>query len=188
MNGEVPVPEITTQEEAPIEKPQVEIQSVEAPLPPLPVKEVESPETILLKRVRAAFDTFDQQNNSTCDVREIGTILRSLGIYPTLEQLHGWMEEDEPSGFVTWERFSKVTIRILSGTYPVKSDEETLFRAFLTLDTDKKGYLLPEELKKSLTSQGEVFTEEEIEEMLAACTDPAENKIYYEDYITILAK
>lgn len=66
MNGEVPVPEITTQE-VPIEKPQVEIQSVEAPLPPLPVKEVESPETILLRRVRAAFDTFDQQNNSTCD-------------------------------------------------------------------------------------------------------------------------
>jgi hypothetical protein len=55
-----------------------------------------------LKILNKAFDTFDQQNNGTVDgkplfydskVREIGTILRSLGIYPSLEQLHLWVTE-----------------------------------------------------------------------------------------------
>ncbi|KAJ2999954.1 Dynein regulatory complex protein 8 [Globomyces sp. JEL0801] len=112
-------------------------------------------------------------------VREIGTILRSIGIYPTLEQLHQWvtqMEEDEPTGYITKEKFNAVCTSIMSSKYPEKDDEETLYRAFQALDIEKKGYLLPDDLKRYMTSQGEVFTTEEIEEMLAACTDPTENK------------
>lgn len=98
------------------------------------------------------------------------------------------MEEDEPSGYIIFSRFRETALKILSTNYPVQGDEETLFRAFQALDTEKKGFLLPEELRKYMTSMGEVFTVEEIDEMLAACTDPSENKIHYEDYAQIIAK
>lgn len=98
------------------------------------------------------------------------------------------MEEDEPSGYITFAKFRETTLNIMSTTYPVQGDEESLFRAFQALDTEKKGYLLPEELRKYMTTMGEVFTKEEVDEMLAACTDPTENKIYYDDYAQILAK
>ncbi|KAL2917259.1 hypothetical protein HK105_203324 [Polyrhizophydium stewartii] len=142
----------------------------------------------LLKKIKRAFETFDLQNNSTCDVREVGTIIRSLNIYPSEEQLHGWikeMEEDEPTGYITFQKFSKTALRILSSNAHVRDDDEKLFRAFQILDAEKRGYLLPDELRSFMTSHGEPFSHEEIEEMLTACTDPAENKVYYEDYIAL---
>lgn len=98
------------------------------------------------------------------------------------------MEEDEPSGYIVYSRFKETTLKILSTAYPIQSDEETLFRAFKTLDTEKKGFLLPDELRKYMATMGESFTKDEVDEMLAACTDPVENKIFYEDYAQILAK
>jgi Ca2+-binding EF-hand superfamily protein len=125
--------------------------------------------TLVHKKIRSAFDTFDQKNNESVDIREIGTILRSLGICPTLEQLHQWvteMEEEEPTGYVTWIKFSKVAFAILNGKYPKRADEESLYQAFRTLDAEKKGFLVPDDLKKYMVTQGEVFTAEEIDEML----------------------
>jgi calmodulin len=98
------------------------------------------------------------------------------------------MEEDEPSGYITWLSFQTITTQILSGKYPVKDDEETLFRAFQVLDTEKKGYLMPDDLRKFMTTMGEPFSNDEIEEMLAACKDQTENKVYYDDFVQLLNK
>ena len=35
------------------------------------------------QRIEEAFDVFDHEQNKTVDVREVGTIVRSLGCYPT---------------------------------------------------------------------------------------------------------
>ena len=49
-----------------------------------------------------------------CDVREIGTILRSLSIFPDDEkQLLKWIseiEEEEPSDFIAYEKFESLVI------------------------------------------------------------------------------
>jgi Ca2+-binding EF-hand superfamily protein len=98
------------------------------------------------------------------------------------------METEEPTGYIPWDNFCRVVTEIMSGKYPAKDDEESLFRAFQMLDADKKGFLTPDELKRFMTMDGEPFTKEEMDEMLAACTDPTDNRIYYEDYVAILAK
>ena len=48
---------------------------------------------IYLKKIKKAFDVFDQQGNETCDAREVGSILRSLNIYPSQEQLANIIKE-----------------------------------------------------------------------------------------------
>lgn len=55
------------------------------------------------------------------------------------------------------------------------------------LDKDKKGFLMPEDLQNILTTDGEIFGAEEMEEMLTACVDPIDGRIYYEDYANTLA-
>jgi calmodulin len=77
------------------------------------------------------------------------------------------METEEPTGYILWDNFNKVTSQIITGIIPIKDDEESLFRAFQALDTEKKGFLLPEELRNYMVTQGEPFTKEEIDEMLA---------------------
>ena len=87
------------------------------------------------------------------------------------------MEEDEPTGYVTFKNLSSTLLRIMlliKGftlnlgliRLPVRDDDEKLFRAFQVLDTEKRGYLLPEELKDALMNYGEVFLPEEMDEML----------------------
>lgn len=53
----------------------------------------------------------------------------------------------------------------------------------MILDKEKKGYLEPKELTKYMMHEGEVFTQEEMDEMLTAHTDQKDNVIYYKDII-----
>lgn len=98
------------------------------------------------------------------------------------------MSEDEPSEYITYSKFAKVAIRVINQGLMQRSSEDTLSRAFKRLDTENKGFLLPDELRNFLTTQGQAFSNEEIEEMLTACTDSVENKIFYHDYAIVLSQ
>jgi Ca2+-binding EF-hand superfamily protein len=48
--------------------------------------------------------------------REVGTIIRSLGCYPSEAELGDMLtevEEEEPTGFVRWEKFQPMMVRVL---------------------------------------------------------------------------
>ena len=49
-----------------------------------------------------------------------------------------------------------------------------------------KNHLTRDELAKFLTEEGEPFSSEEIEEMMAAALDPQKGVVNYRDYIQIL--
>ncbi|CAD2217800.1 hypothetical protein AGDE_01013 [Angomonas deanei] len=73
---------------------------------------------------------------------------------------------------------------------PISVQRNTLdevYRAFKAIDKDNKGYLEPEELKAAMTSEGERFTEDEMEEMLQALVDPETGRLIYEDIAGILS-
>jgi hypothetical protein len=63
---------------------------------------------------------------------------------------------------------------------------EKLLKAFLTLDQDGKGYLTKEFLSKIMMEEGEPFTHEELDEMMAAAIDGETGNIPYEYYINHL--
>jgi calmodulin len=44
---------------------------------------------------------------------QVGTIIRSLNIYPTEKQLQRWIheiEEEEPTGFIVYEKFEALVL------------------------------------------------------------------------------
>lgn len=45
-----------------------------------------------LCRIEEAFDVFDHEQNKTVDVREVGTIIRSLGCYPNEAELQDMIQ------------------------------------------------------------------------------------------------
>merc|ERR1712139_123866 len=112
------------------------------------------------KRIKDAFKVFDEENNDIADVREVGTIMRSLGINPTEKELHGMlaqMEEDEPTGFVKYEKFEPVVVKAMEDNEIPTDSEEDIIRAFRALDTDGKGYLTTEELRELMTKKRGAF-------------------------------
>lgn len=141
------------------------------------------------KKIREAFEVFDHEGNNTVDVREIGTIIRSLGCCPSEGELHDLIaevEDEEPTGYIRFEKFIPVMTDILLERRYRPIPEETLLRAFEALDPGKRGFLTKEELIKYMTEEGEPFSQEEMEEMLSAAIDPESNSIQYKDYIPMM--
>ncbi|XP_014635084.1 PREDICTED: EF-hand calcium-binding domain-containing protein 2 [Ceratotherium simum simum] len=141
------------------------------------------------KKIKEAFEVFDHESNNTVDVREIGTIIRSLGCCPSegeLQDLIAEVEEEEPTGYIRFEKFLPVMTKVLLERRYRPIPEDTLLRAFEVLDPAKRGFLSKEELIKYMTEEGEPFSQEEMEEMLSAAIDPEANSIHYKDYITMM--
>lgn len=139
------------------------------------------------RRIREAFEVFDHESNNTVDVREIGTIIRSLGCCPSERELHDLIaevEEEEPTGYIRYEKFLPVMTQVLVEKRYRLIPEDVLLQAFEVLDPGKLGFIPKEELIKFMTEEGEPFSQEEMEEMLSAAIAPESNSIYYKDYIT----
>ncbi|KAI8842106.1 hypothetical protein BC829DRAFT_304660 [Chytridium lagenaria] len=64
------------------------------------------------------------------------------------------MEEEEPTGYVRYDRFLPVALSVCQSEECGPSDEERIFRAFQTLDIERKGYLTPDELRRFLMTDG----------------------------------
>ncbi|XP_032098091.1 dynein regulatory complex protein 8 isoform X5 [Sapajus apella] len=111
------------------------------------------------KKIKEAFEVFDHESNNTVDVREIGTIIRSLGCCPSEGELHDLiaeLEEEEPTGYIRFEKFLPVMTEILLERRYRPIPEDVLLRAFEVLDTAKRGFLTKDELIKYMTEEGSV--------------------------------
>lgn len=60
------------------------------------------------------------------------------------------------------------------------------FTSLQVLDKDKKGHLVPEDLKQLMMEEEERFRQEEMDEMLQAAVDPDKGVILYRDYVTLM--
>merc|ERR1712179_625333 len=141
------------------------------------------------KRVTDAFDIFDNENNKTVDVREVGTIIRSLGCCPTENELHDMLTliEEDATGYIRFEKFLPMMTKVLMERRYKPMPEDQILKAFQVLDTDMKGYLTVEELTKYMTEEGEPFAQEEMEEMISAAVDPEKKTVLYKDYASVMA-
>ncbi|EUB64618.1 EF-hand calcium-binding domain-containing protein [Echinococcus granulosus] len=67
-------------------------------------------------KIFEAFDLFDHERNKTVDSRELGTIVRSLGLCPSeadLVKLTAKLENSPPNGCINYETFLPVIGQIL---------------------------------------------------------------------------
>mmetsp|Transcript_50086 Transcript_50086/g.83131 ORF Transcript_50086/g.83131 Transcript_50086/m.83131 type:complete len:155 (+) Transcript_50086:64-528(+) len=144
------------------------------------------------RKIKAAFDLFDK-DKGVVDVREIGTIIRSLGVNPSEADLRILIDEvsdEESPGFIRWEKFRRMAQRILTeetNKY-ARDSEDKLVRAFRVLDPEGKGFIDPEELRNMLTTKGEKFSQVEMDEFLSFAIEEQSGVIYYEDYAVATAK
>merc|ERR1719440_718700 len=138
------------------------------------------------KAIKDGFALFDRDGKGVCDVREIGTIVRHIGICPTeieLRDLITEIEEEEPTGFIRFEKFERMMSRVLLENQYPRDSEDKLLRAFRTLDPDNKGYVEAEKVRTLLTTHGERFSQEEIDDFLHFAVDAESGLLYYEDYV-----
>uniref|UniRef100_A0A1A8EUU8 EF-hand calcium binding domain 2 n=1 Tax=Nothobranchius korthausae TaxID=1143690 RepID=A0A1A8EUU8_9TELE len=137
------------------------------------------------KKITTAFKLFDYDANNTVDVREINTIVFSLGCFPSKADLHQIIAEVEEgsSGYVHLDTFLPVMTKVLLEHRFPPIPVEHILRAFEVLDKENKGHLEEGELTKYMTEEGEPFTNKEMEEMLAVLLNNKKGLVYYRDAV-----
>ncbi|KPI83973.1 hypothetical protein ABL78_6984 [Leptomonas seymouri] len=91
--------------------------------------------------------------------------------------------EEANAGKISLERLEKFTPSLC-----MRDNEASILRAFEALDLEQKGYLVLLDLHTPLTTVGERFSNEEIEEMWRAMQDPETSRLYYRDFVDVLAR
>lgn len=66
------------------------------------------------------------------------------------------------------------------------AEPEELLKAFQLFDPENRGYIMKDDLKKSIMEIGEPFTKEEVADMMAVACDAETGRINYENYINLL--
>uniref|UniRef100_A0A8D8FB98 EF-hand calcium-binding domain-containing protein 2 n=2 Tax=Culex pipiens TaxID=7175 RepID=A0A8D8FB98_CULPI len=148
-----------------------------------------NPANDLEKRIADAFLIFDHHGNKTVDVREIGTILRFLGCVPTeadVNEVISATEFEDSNGTVHLSKFLPFCSQLIAEHKLEPAPPEKLLKAFRVLDQEGKGLVDRDYMTKLITEEGEPFTAEELEEMMAVAVDMATDKIPYENYLNQL--
>ena len=89
-----------------------------------------------IEEFREAFSLFDPDNHGYIKTKELGTVLRSLGIYITNEEKNQIFEKYDQTqeNNIYFNDFLEIIIKKTSDTKP----EDELFEAFNLFDIDKK--------------------------------------------------
>lgn len=118
--------------------------------------------TDLEKKIADAFLIFDHQGNKTVDVREIGTILRSLGCVPSeneINEIISATEFEDSNGTINLARFLPYVTQLLAEHKMEAAAPEKLLEAFRVLDIDGKGIIAKDYISKLMLEEGEPFTQ-----------------------------
>lgn len=151
----------------------------------------------MITKINTVFSLYDRKRDGTCDERDVGTIIRALGLNPTHENADRLLEEmrgEETTQFIKREKLESVMLRVLKSQHLKESEvptdsEETILRAFQALDPTNRGYVGPDELREFMTVKARTpFSAEEYEAMLNAAMGEDNPWIDYEDYAEVLAK
>ncbi|CAH1107149.1 unnamed protein product [Psylliodes chrysocephalus] len=124
-----------------------------------------------------------------CEVRDISTILRGLGLCPTeaeIQEIIVQVEHPRIPGSVHLRHFLPVAVQIIREHKFEPAGPERLLEAFRTLDVLGKGFLTREQITTYMTQDGEPFSQDEVDEMLELAIDPLSHTVPYEYYINKL--
>lgn len=137
-------------------------------------------------QIREAFDLFDNDKADAIIQEEVGTVMRALGAFPTERELVlnilPEMQDDEPTGFVSYVKFEKKMLQILASRECEPDSSDLLLQAFRTIDADGNGYINAELLEDLLTTRGTGFRPKEMEAFLAFTKDAESGNVFYEDF------
>ena len=134
-----------------------------------------------IEEFREAFSVFDPENKGYIQTKELGNVLRSLGIYITNEEKNEYIEkyvqgiEDN----IYFHDFLKIIFQKISDT---KVDDE-LFEAFSLFDPDKKKEIDIEQFEQEFKEYLPEIDEKEVKEICQYLKHPNTNTINIQEAV-----
>ncbi|KAA3456354.1 hypothetical protein ERO13_A03G000039v2 [Gossypium hirsutum] len=133
--------------------------------------------------LREIFRSFDRNNDGSLTQLELGSLLRSLGLNPSSDQVEALIHKADTNnnGLVEFSEFvSLMAPELLSEKSPYS--EEQLKQLFKMFDRDGNGYITAAELAHSMAKLGHALTAEELTGMIKEADTDGDGMISFEEF------
>ncbi|CAG9826572.1 unnamed protein product [Diabrotica balteata] len=139
----------------------------------------------IITQFKEAFAFFDKHQTGEISTSQLGTIMRALGQNPTEKELKKITAEVDKQEFgtISFDTFINMMKCKLCTTNMV----EELRESFQVLDRKSTGVISIFDLRDILTSTGDKFDDDEIEEMMKDVVLNDNDEVVYDEYINTLA-
>jgi calmodulin len=137
-----------------------------------------------LAEFREAFLLFDKDNDGTITTKELGTVMRSLGLNPTKAELQDMINEVDAdgNGIIDYPEWLTMMAKKMKNT----DSEEELVEAFSVFDKDGNGFISAAELRHVMTNLGEKLTDDDVDEMIREADVDGDGQINYEEFVKMM--
>ncbi|KAG7955871.1 hypothetical protein I3843_11G096600 [Carya illinoinensis] len=136
-----------------------------------------------IAELREIFRSFDRNNDGSLTQLELGSLLRSLGLKPSPEQLETLIQKADKNsnGMVEFLEFVELVVPEL---LPAKSPytEDQLRQLFGMFDRDGDGFITAAELAHSMAKLGHALTVEELTGMIKEADTDGDGRINFHEF------
>ncbi|EFO27206.1 hypothetical protein LOAG_01271 [Loa loa] len=141
------------------------------------------------RELQEAFSKCDPRGTGTTSIKNLKTILRSLGFEPRNDEIRVLTAKIEENGK---RQKDKVTFKELSNLLSEKLDERNgikeMHAAFELFDSDSKGYITIDDLRRVAEELGETIAENQLKEMILEADTRGNGNVCEDDFYTVMKK
>eukprot|EP00730_Choanoeca_flexa_P018892 TRINITY_DN9210_c0_g1_i1.p1 TRINITY_DN9210_c0_g1~~TRINITY_DN9210_c0_g1_i1.p1 ORF type:complete len:148 (+),score=57.62 TRINITY_DN9210_c0_g1_i1:66-509(+) len=132
----------------------------------------------MVENFKEAFSLFDKDNKSQIDVKNLGRVMRAIGLEPSDDELKNMITEVDGSGknAVDFAEFMKMMSK--NGTDTGREVKET----FSLFNKSGSGSITKQELKDLMTALGEKFEDKDLDDMIQAIDTSGSGSVSFEDF------
>ncbi|RCV43634.1 hypothetical protein SEVIR_9G315200v4 [Setaria viridis] len=136
-----------------------------------------------LAELREIFRSFDRNADGSLTQLELGSLLRSLGLTPSADQLDALITraDTNSNGLVEFSEFvALVAPDLLADSSPYSEDQ--LRRLFAIFDRDGNGFITAAELAHSMARLGHALTVKELTGMIKEADTDGDGRINFQEF------
>lgn len=135
---------------------------------------------------KEAFQAFDKKGTGSISTKELGVVLRTLGLNPSKEEIREMVEETDKdkSGSIDFLEF----LGLLKSLSKESTNKDVLLEAFKIFEDGGTSRISSHLLRYQLSKDKNGLTEEEIDEIMDEIDIDEDGYIDYEGFKRVLAK
>ena len=139
-----------------------------------------------IEEFREVFSLFDPDNNGYIQTKELGMVLRSLGIHATDEEKNEYIEkyDQEQEDKIYFNDILEIIIKIISESKP----EDELFEALNLFDTEKKHEIDVEQFREEFKENLPYVPDNEINDIIEFLKHEGRNTINIQEAVQNLSE
>ncbi|KAM1295867.1 hypothetical protein ACFX2I_015695 [Malus domestica] len=141
-----------------------------------------------INQLRDIFARFDMDSDGSLTILELTTLLRSLGLKSSGDQVHVLLANMDANGNGSVEFDGLVSAILPDMDEEIMVNQKQLLEVFRSFEHDGNGYITAAELAWSMAKMGQPLTYKEVTETIKEADTDGDGVISFNEFATIMAK